>query len=333
VQGVASFYTVRILLGVAEAGFFPGIIYYMTRWFPTQQRTRAIATFMSGNAVAGIVINPMSGTITQYLDGMAGLHGWQWVFFLECIPSIALGFCVMHYLTDRPEDAHWLNDDERTWLSAQIRQEDEYREQAHGADFRRTLSDPRVWILVLLYFAIAFGSNSASLFLPELIRKLYPQSKEVAVGFIASVPNLCGLIAMLINGAWADRTGKHRLHVAIPGFVSALGWILAAYSTTAAGGLVGYSLGIAGIMCMLPTFWSLPTSFLSGAAAAGGIALINSFGNLGGLAGPAAIGLIHERDKSASYVWGLVTLAFVMLLGALLALVSPHDTMRHETVA
>jgi MFS transporter, ACS family, tartrate transporter len=333
VQGIASFYTVRILLGVAEAGFFPGIIYYMTRWFPTQQRTRAIATFMAGNAVAGIFINPMSGSIIQYLDGRAGMHGWQWVFFLECIPSIALGFCVMYYLTDRPEDAHWLNDDERTWLAAQIRQEDKYREEAHGADFRRTLLDPRVWTLVLLYFAIAFGSNSGSLFLPELIRKLYPHSREVEVGFIAAVPNLCGLIAMLINGAWADRSGKHRLHVAIPGFISALGWTLAACSSTPAWGLVGLSLGIAGIMCMLPTFWSLPTSFLSGAAAAGGIALINSFGNLGGLAGPGAIGLIHERDKSASYLGGLLTIAAVMLLGGLLALVSPHDSMRHETVA
>jgi len=144
VMGPASFCTVRILLGVAEAGFFPGIIYYLTYWFPTAQRTRALASFMAGNAVAGMLTNSISGVITQYLDGVAGMRGWQWVFLLESIPSIALGACALFYLTDRPEQAHWLSDDERTWLVRQMKHEEHYREQRHGADFRHAHRAARV---------------------------------------------------------------------------------------------------------------------------------------------------------------------------------------------
>ncbi|HEV3301422.1 MAG TPA: MFS transporter [Planctomycetaceae bacterium] len=326
VTGFVSFFTVRILLGVAEAGFFPGIIYYLTYWFPAQQRTRALASFMAGNAVAGIITNPLSGTIIQYLDRMGGLHGWQWVFLLESLPSVILGVCALFYLTDRPDQAQWLAEDERSWLAARMRQEEKYREERHGSDFRRTLTDPRVWLLILLYFMVAFGANAGGLFLPELIRNRFPHANEVQIGFIAAAPSVCGLIAMLANGAWADRTGKHRLHVAIPGLLSSLGWVLAALSDTPAGGLVGLSVAMMCIMCMLPTFWALPTSFLSGAAAAGGIALINSVGNIGGLLGPGAIGLIHEHDKTGSYTWGLLALAAIMFLGGILAFFAPHDS-------
>lgn len=325
VTGLGSFFTVRILLGIAEAGFFPGVIYYLTFWFPTQERTRAVAGFMAANAVAGIITNPLSGVIMQYLDQVAGLHGWQWVFLLESIPSVIFGVCVLYYLTDRPDQAGWLAEDERSWLAARMSREEKYREERHGTDFRGALMDPRVWFLILLYFMVAFGANAGGLYLPELIRNRFPDSNEVEIGLIAAVPSVCGLIAMLVNGAWSDRTGKHRLHVAIPALLSSLGWGLAALSETPAGGLLGLCLATMGVMSMLPPFWSLPTSFLSGAAAAGGIALINSMGNVGGLLGPGTVGLIHIHDQTGSYTWVFLALAATMLLGGILAFFAPHD--------
>jgi MFS transporter, ACS family, tartrate transporter len=326
VIGPASFFTVRILLGVAEAGFFPGIIYYVTFWFPAAQRTRALASFIAGNAVAGIITNPLSGAITQFLDGANGLHGWQWVFLLESIPSIVLGICALFYLTDRPEQARWLADDERAWLAARMSHEEKYREERHGADFRRTLTDPRVWLLIVLYFTVAVGGNAGGLFLPEVIRNRFPDLSEVRIGLIAAVPSICGLVAMLVNGAWADRSGKPRRHVAVAGFLAAFGWALAALCEGPTVSLIGLSLAIMGMMSMLPVFWSLPTSFLSGAAAAGGIALINSVGNIGGLVGPGAIGLIHKHEEANSYKWALLTLAANMFAGGILAFFAPHDS-------
>ena len=325
VTGVASFYAIRILLGIAEAGFFPGIIYYLTLWFPTRQRTRAVASFMAANAVAGIITNPLSGTIMGYLKGVEGLRGWQWVFLLEGVPSVLLGICTLFYLTDTPERATWLAEDEREWLTARIREEEQYRQGRHGADFRRALTDPHVWLLILIYFMVAIGANAGSLFLPELIRNRFRHSSEVQIGFIAAVPSVCALIAMLLNGAWADRTGQHRWHVAIPGFLSGCGWLIAAFSHTPTGGLVGLSLAMMCIMGMLPPFWSLPTSFLSGAAAAGGIALINSLGNVGGLVGQGLIGLIHEHDQPGSYALCLLTLAAILFCGGILACFAWHE--------
>jgi ACS family tartrate transporter-like MFS transporter len=322
VQGPWSFYAVRILLGVAEAGFFPGIILYLTYWFPARERTRAVASFMAANAVAGIITNPLSGAIMQYLDGVRDLHGWQWVFLLEGIPSVVLGVFVLFYLTDRPEQATWLAADERWWLAERMRGEEKYREQRHGADFRRALVDPRVWFLILLYFTVAFSSNAGGLYLPQLIEERFSLNKA-ETGLLAAVPSVCGLVAMLINGAWADHTGKHRLHVAAAAFLAAGGWGLAATAPLAELTLAGLCLALMGMMSMLPPFWSLPTSFLSGAAAAGGIALINSVGNIGGLVGPPALGVI--RDQTGSIRWGLLTLAALMFLGGLLARFAPHD--------
>ena len=325
VTGFWSFLTVRILLGVAEAGFFPGIIYYLTYWFPTRERTRAVAGFMAANAVGGIITNPLSGAIMQNFKEVGGLHGWQWVFLLESIPSVILGVCVLYYLTDRPAQARWLADDERAWLAEQMSHEEKLREERHGTDFRRALIDPRVWYLILVYFMVAFSSNAGGLFLPELIRNRFPKSSEFEIGLISAVPSVCGLIAMLVNGAWSDRTRKHPRHVAGAALLSSLGWALAALSDSPAWGLAGLCLAMMGIMSMLPPFWSLPTSFLSGAAAAGGIALINSVANIGGLVGGGTIGLIHEHDQAGSYAWSLLALAGVMFVGAILALFAPHD--------
>src|SRR5262249_46353968 len=215
-------------------GFFPGIIYYLTFWFPTRERTRAVASFMAANAVAGVITNPLSGVIMQYMDRVGGLHGWQWVFLLEGIPSVILGVCVLFYLTDRPSQARWLAPEERGWLAARMDQEEKRREERHGADFRRALMDPRVWYFILLYFLLSFSSNSGALSMPELIRDRLPDANKGQIRLLAAAPSVCGLIAMLANGAWSDRTGRHHLHVAIPALLSGLGWLLAAFSHTPA---------------------------------------------------------------------------------------------------
>jgi len=323
VKGPWSFYTVRVLLGVAEAGFFPGIIFYLTAWFPTRQRTRAVAAFMAANAVAGIITNPLSGTIIEYLDQVGGLHGWQWVFLLESIPSLVLGACVLVYLTDRPDQARWLAADQRSWLVERMRHEDEQRQQRHGTDMLRALVDWRIWFLILLYFTVAFSSNAGGLYLPELIRNRFPDCDNVEIGVLAALPSLCGLLAMLVNGAWSDRTGKYRLHVAIPALAAGGGWLLVAITVSPSLGLLGLCLAMMGMVSMLPPFWSLPTSFLSGAAAAAGIALINSVANIGGILGPSALGRI--RDVTGSHTWGMLTLAGMLFLGGTLALFAPHD--------
>jgi sugar phosphate permease len=323
VTGAGSFMSARILLGVAEAGFFPGVIYYLTYWFPVRERTRAVATFMAANAIGGTLTNPLSGLIMQNLDQTWGLHGWQWVFLIESLPSLILGACVYFFLTDRPSEARWLDDHERNWLVQQISQEEEHREQRHGANFRQALISPRVWYLILLYFTIAFCANAGSLYLPELIQNHFPDSSKSEVGLVAAIPGLCGMVSMLLNGWWSDRTRKYRLHVALPALLGAGGWLLAALANSPAWAVVGLSLAFMGVMCMLPPFWSLPTSFLSGAAAAGGIALISSVGNIGGLLGPGIVGLINEATKS--HLYGLFALAGILALGSILALFSPHD--------
>jgi ACS family tartrate transporter-like MFS transporter len=323
VTGIRSFLTVRILLGVAEAGFFPGVIFYLTLWFPSRERTRAVAAFMAANAIAGIFSNPLSGLIMQHLDQAWGLSGWQWIFLLESVPSLIVGVCIYFWLTDRPSEARWLADDERNWLMGRMRQEEEKREQRHGADLLRALLAPRVWYLILLYFTIAFCLNAAGLYLPELIHNHFPNSSKSQIGWLAAVPSLCGVTGMLINGWWSDSTHKYRLHVGLPAFLAAAGWLLAAFAETPAWGLAGLSLAFLGMMSMLPPFWSLPTSFLSGAAAAGGIALINSVGNVGGLLGPVTMGLIH--DATHSHLYGLFVLAGTLVLGGVLALFAPHD--------
>ncbi|HWB11912.1 MAG TPA: MFS transporter [Pirellulales bacterium] len=323
VVGKWSFVGVRILLGVAEAGFFPGVILYLTYWFPLRQRTRAVACFMAANAVGGMLTNPLSGLITQQLDGSLGLHGWQWIFVLESVPSLVLGACIYFWLTDRPSDAHWLCKDERAWLVELMGREEEERTRRHGSDLWRAMASGRVWYLILLYFTVAFCSNAGGLYLPELIQNHFPDSNRIQIGLLAAVPNLCGTVAMLVNGWWADRTRNYGRHVGLAALLGAAGWLVTALADTPPWALAGLSLAVMGAMSMLPPFWSLPTSFLSGAAAAGGIALINSVGNIGGLLGPWTLGLV--RDQTGNHLCGLFGLAGMLALGAALALVAPHE--------
>jgi MFS transporter, ACS family, tartrate transporter len=310
VTGAWSFYLVRILLGVAEAGFFPGIVLYLTFWFPAARRARVMAFFMAAIAISSCIGNTLSGAIMEYMHGAAGLKGWQWLFVLEGIPSVIVGFIVLRCLTDRPEQADWLESEERAWLVEEMHGEDQARRQRHGADFARAIVDPRVWLLIGVYFTVAVGSNASGAYLPELTKNYFSGGSEGAslsklqIGLLSAIPHVCAFVGMTLIGWSSDRTGLRRLHVAISAWLAAAGWSLCALSTHPWYALAGLCLAQTGMMSMLPTFWTLPTSFLSGAAAAGGIALINSVANIGGLLGATILGQFGLWSMSGTLAGG-----------------------------
>jgi ACS family tartrate transporter-like MFS transporter len=323
-----SFYFLRLLLGVAEAGFFPGIILYLTYWFPARQRAQAIARFMAASPVAGVVGGPVSGAIMQYLHQAGGLAGWQWLFLLEGLPAVALGFLVLVVLTDRPEHAGWLTPEERDWLSGEIKGEETSTIQRHGLTFFRALADGKVWLLILLYFTVAAGANTLGAYMPALIKTYFPEMKELEIGGMQALSSALAAVGMVLVGTNSDRTGERRWHVAISAFVSAAGWVLTAWLPWPAARYCALILVQMGIMCMLAPFWSLATGFLAGTAAAGGIAFINSVGNLGGFAGPNVLG--QTRAPDGSFDVGLTIMAIVMFVGGVLALCVRRDSTQER---
>jgi MFS family permease len=304
-----TFYGLRILLGVAEAGFFPGIILYLSFWFPDRLRGRMTAHFMVAIGLASVIGNPISGLIMQHLDGTAGLHGWQWLFLLEGAPSVVLGFVALLFLTDRPKDATWLAPDERAWLTRRMEREETERRNRHCADRLAAMLQGRVWLLIAIYFTVAVGSNAGGAYFPKLIKGLFASLDTVQIGLLAAVPHLFAVVGMILFGISSDRTGERRRHLATAALLAAAGWGLTAWRPTPFAGLVGLCLAQTGMMSMLPVFWTIPTSFLTGAAAAGGIAMINSVANIGGFYGATILG-----------EFGLWSMAAILLGGAALAL-------------
>jgi ACS family tartrate transporter-like MFS transporter len=301
---------------VAEAGFFPGIVLYLTYWFPARERARAMSYFMVAIALVGAVSSPVNGAIMKYLDGTAGLRGWQWLFLLEGLPSVVLGIVVLVYLTDRPEQAHWLSPVERSWLTNQLQREEQHRQRRHVADLLPALTDRRVWLLIALYFTVAVGANAAGAYFPKDIKALFPEHDTFEIGLLVAVPHVCALVGTLLFAAWSDRTRWRCLPVSVAAALAATGWGLAALAPSSPElTLLGFCLAQTGMLSMLPTFWALPTAFLSGVAAAGGIALINSVANLGGLFGPK----ILEH-------FGRWSVAGLLAAGAALALYVQHDS-------
>jgi MFS transporter, ACS family, tartrate transporter len=317
VRGPLSFYGLRFLLGVAEAGFFPGIIYYLSQWFPAAERAKAVARFMTAIPLASVVGGPLSGALLG-LRGHFGLAGWQWLFLLEGLPAVVLGFVVLAYLTDRPEEASWLTTTERAWLSTRMSREHEACEQRHGLSVLQALSNGTVWQLALLILLCAsFGQYVLGLWLPQIVRGFSGLS-DFMVGLVTAVPNLAAAAAMVLVGAHSDRSGERVIHIAAAASVAALGFLASAYLHSPVLIVLALSLGAAGLQSAHGPFWTLPSMFLSGRAAAGGIALINSLANLSGFVGPYVIGLL--RGASGDFHSGLLLLALVPLAGAALAL-------------
>ena len=314
VTGLWGFSTMRILLGIAEAGFFPGIILYLTYWVPSRERARMMALFIAASPLAGVVGNPLSGAIMQYLDGFAHLAGWQWIFLIEGFLAVVIGLAVLYVLKDGPAQAHWLAPEERTWLIEQLKHEEHTRQQRHGGDLLRALVDGRVWLLICVYSTVAVGSNAAGAYFPKLVKARFAGCTTFEIGLLTALPYLFAVVGMTYLAARSDRTGQRRGHVAFSALLGAAGWAVAMVADEPWLALAGFCVAQAGMMSMLPCFWALPTSFLSGAAAAGGIALINSVGNIGGFLGPAILGQ-----------WGLAAMALTLVAGGLLTLLVRHE--------
>lgn len=322
VRDQTSFYLLRFLLGAAEAGFFPGIIFYLTTWFPARERGRAVALFMTGTAIAGVIGGPISSGLLL-MDGWLGLRGWQWLFILEGIPAIVLAPIVWRRLDTRPSEARWLSPAERDWLETTLAAE--ARDNTGGPDdLTGALRSPRLWRLALIYFCIVLAFYGVSFWLPQIVQSLGTLGSS-AVALISSLPYLVAAIGMVIVGARSDRLNERRGHVAVPALVGALGFVAATVvPASVALSLVALSVAAFGIWGALGPFWALPTSFLRGRAAAGGVAFVNAVGNIGGFVGPTMVG--YARDATGSFSAGLWLLAAGLVVAAWLTMTLPAET-------
>jgi len=309
-----SFYLLRFLLGVAEAGFFPGIIFYLTYWYPARERARAYAWFLAAIPICGVVGGPISGALLG-LDGVLGLHGWQWLFLLEGIPSVLVGLLVLVLLPDRPRDARWLPEDERRSLDAALEAEGAHAAAGHGVSLRKTLGNPVVWWLGATYFFLIMGLYGFALWLPQLI-KATGEFTNFEVGLITAIPYALAAAGMVLVGRRSDRTGERHLHLALPALAGAVGFIAVTRIGSTGPLVAALSLTAFGVLGWLGPFWSLPTAFLKEQAAAGGIALINSMGAVGGFVGPYLIGATKQR--TGSFTPGLLILALSLVGGVVI---------------
>jgi MFS transporter, ACS family, tartrate transporter len=319
VKSPFNFYLLRLLLGVAEAGFFPGMILYLTYWIPAGERARAFALFLTSTSLAGVVGGPISGILFK-MGGVYGLKGWQWLFLLEGVPAILLGWVTLFYLVDKPEQANWLSSAERNWLSETIKKEQEDKKLGHSLTLWQALKHPRVWQLCLLYFSVVISFYGVAFWLPQIVKSFSGLSNS-AVAMLSAVPYLSASICMVIVANHSDKMRERKWHVALPAFAGCLGLGLAVFFLENHYPLAAFfslCLAASGIWSTLGPFWSLPTAFLGGTAAAGGVALINSIGNVGGFVGPYIIGYIKQTTQS--FTSGMLVLAGTLLIAGFLAL-------------
>lgn len=313
VQGPHSFYTVRFLLGIAEAGFFPGIIFYLTCWFPPQHRARIIALFMIALPLSSVIGAPIS-TALLGID-VWGLRGWQWMFLMEAIPTIVLGFIVFIVLPDRPSDAKWLSVEEKQWLEGELARGNADATLGHASSLQAALMNPRVWRNGLVYFCILVGLYGFSFWLPQIIASL-GRMTNFQVGLVTMIPYTLACIALVLWGRHSDATQERAWHVAAPSLLAATALTVSGWATQPMIAFVALCLAAVGIYSGLPSFWAFASRGLQGAAAAGAIALINALGNIGGFIGPAAIGL--AKTYTNSYAASLLFIAVFLALGAVL---------------
>jgi len=321
--GPYSFLTLRFLLGLAEAGLYPGIVLFCTYWFPDRYRARVMACFTVALPVAVVIGAPLSTALLE-LDGLWGLAGWRWMFIAEAAPTVLLGFIVLLYMTDRPAEARWLSAEQRTWLTSLIDTERRRIEAHRKVDMLRSLWDPKVLLLSLNFFGIVTASLGMLIFLPQIVKQLGLSNMQV--GWVSMVPYVFGAISMVVWGWVSDRMGERRWNLFCACMLSTGGLVIAGLFVGTYWSLAGMTLAAMGFYGSKGPFWSMPPMFLTGSAAAVGIAWINSIGNLGGFFGPSIVGWV--RDATGSFAGGLYALAAFALMSAVVAALWLHIPQR-----
>jgi ACS family tartrate transporter-like MFS transporter len=314
VSGATSFVVVRFMLGIAEAGFFPGVAFFMTCWFPSRHRGKAMGVFYATGASAGIIGGPIAANLIQ-LDGWLGIASWQWIFLAEALPALLLAIACPLLLRDRPSEAPWLAANECAWLEGKLHEERAVAQGGH-LSFTRALLSPTIVLLMLVYVLVGFGVYGKAYFLPLMIKSL--GYSDATVGYITAIPAITGVVGMLIFSRSSDRTGERVWHLLVPCLLGGIGVVLAGMllSVNPLLAIAAFSLSSFGISGALPVFWNLPTAFLGAAAAAGGIAFINSVGNISGYVSPQMVGLL--RDTTGSYETPMLVVGGLVFVSGLL---------------
>ena len=324
VQGVHQLYGVRFLLGLAEAGFAPGMLLYLTYWFRQREQAQAVGLYLSGMPIASILGAPVSGLILDRVHWL-GLSSWRWLLILEGIPAVACGLLTYLLLPSRPDEAKFLTIDEKEWLQTELAREEQQKMEQRQFSTLQALTSGRVWQLVAIYFGMLTGLYSLNFWGPQLVKALSSASSNILIGFLVMIPSLVGLAAMILISRSSDRTLERRYHVAIPAITGGVALVLlgAAHSTSLAVALLSFvAIGVYGFF---GPFWALPSGFLTGFSAAAGLALINSAGNLAGFVGPYAVGTISKT--TGSLYAGLALAGVFMFAAAILVLLIPKSTV------
>ncbi len=315
-----AFFTVRFLLGMAEAGLLPGLLLYMTWWFPANRRARTTALLMLAIPLSIVIGGPLSGIILGIpgLDGALGFKSWQWLFILEGLPAIVVGLMVYRVMVDRPADAHWLSTEEKAAIEAELDREGRSGgSHVHGTTILAGLVSPPVLLMSLAYFGSLLGGFGIIFWVPQIVKAF--GLSNLQTGFVAAIPYAAAAIAMIVLGRIGDRTGKRVMLVVLPAIAGAVGLIGAGLSTDPLVSIVALSLAASGVYGLLPSFWTLPPTYLKGSAVAAAFATVNSIGALGGFVGPYIVGWVKET--TGSFSWGLILLGFGALANAALVLI------------
>ena len=329
VSSVTGLSIVRFFLGVAEAGFFPGVIFYLTYWVPAGERARIVTIFMAAIPISNLIGAPLSGLILDQFNGISGLKGWQWLFILEAIPSILLGIAAFWMLPDKPRDAPWLTTDESRALENQIGAEIQDREGIQKFTLPQALTHPRVVALGIVYFGVATGMYGLTFWLPQIIKAFGLSNTQT--GFVTAVPYIVAVVFMLLWGRHSDATGERLWHIALPAFLGGAALIGGTQVTDLLPAMALLTVAACGFFTAMPLFWTLPTALLTGTAAAGGIALINAIGNVGGFIGPYLVGWMKGHAFTSSVA--VASLASFAIAAGLLVLALGHDARLERTTA
>jgi D-galactonate transporter len=322
VKSPTTFYVLRFLLGVAEAGFAPGVILYLTYWFPAARRAKALSIFFMAIPLAGIVGGPLSGWILHALHDAHGLAGWKWLFMLEALPSLVLGVAILFYLDNGIAGAKWLSNEEKALLKRNV--EKDSAQTVQHVSIRSFIADRRLWLMAAIYFCVVLGQYGLTFWLPTIVRRT-GVADPLWVGILTAIPYLCAIVALPLIGASADKRRERRLHLAIPMLVSAAGFVTLPMLGSVGASILCVSIAAAGILASSSQFWSLPTAVLGGMSAAAGIAAVNCFANLAGFFSPAIVGWLN--DLTGKSTAGLIFISVAIVLGAVLVFFVPAKTV------